>query len=212
MIQYFENGDLAIFNGKKYRRDKKTGYYLNSATRTRLHRAVWIYRNGEIPKGFHVHHKDEDKRNNEIENLELLQGSFHCSHHSQKYADEHIKEIRARMETLVRPKADVWHGTDEGRAWHSKHAKETCENLPLKKYVCQHCGKDFYKKPLGENKFCSNNCKSAYRRHMGLDNIIKKCEFCGNEYISSKYRKTKYCSQACKNYSRNAAEVSKIGA
>jgi hypothetical protein len=38
-VQYFENGDLAVFNGLKYRRDKKTGYYLNSTTHQRLHRA-----------------------------------------------------------------------------------------------------------------------------------------------------------------------------
>ena len=38
----------------------------------RLHRAVWEHHNGKIPNGYHVHHKDGDRNNNDISNLELL--------------------------------------------------------------------------------------------------------------------------------------------
>lgn len=47
----------------------------------RLHREAWKYHRGEIPKGFHVHHKDGDRSNNQIENLLLVEKSEHLSMH-----------------------------------------------------------------------------------------------------------------------------------
>ena len=35
-VEYFENGDLAIFNELHFRKDKKTGYYLNSTIQERV--------------------------------------------------------------------------------------------------------------------------------------------------------------------------------
>ena len=81
MVQYFDNGDLACFDGLSFRRDKRTGYFLNSTTHKRLHVYVWEHYNGEVPKGYHIHHKDHDKNNNEIENLVLLSASEHASLH-----------------------------------------------------------------------------------------------------------------------------------
>lgn len=37
-----------------------------------LHRVIWFYFNGEIPKGLEINHKDENKTNNSLDNLELL--------------------------------------------------------------------------------------------------------------------------------------------
>lgn len=65
MIQYVDNGDLAIFDGLSFRKDKKTGYYLNAKTHKRLHVYVWEHFNGTIPKGYEIHHKDFNKKNNE---------------------------------------------------------------------------------------------------------------------------------------------------
>ena len=39
---------------------------------TSLHRISWIAVNGEIPEGYQVNHKDENKDNNSISNLNLL--------------------------------------------------------------------------------------------------------------------------------------------
>jgi sugar lactone lactonase YvrE len=65
------------FNGIKFTRDEKTGYYLNSTIRKRLHRYVWEFYNGKIPEGYQIHHKDKDKSNNDISNLELMPFSAH---------------------------------------------------------------------------------------------------------------------------------------
>lgn len=46
-----------------------------------LHRMVWENAHGEIPDGHVVHHKDEDKTNNALSNLEMLTEYDHQSHH-----------------------------------------------------------------------------------------------------------------------------------
>ena len=65
------------FEGRKYTIGDK-GYYARTTDGTiKLHMDVWVYYNGEIPKGYDIHHIDEDKLNNNISNLELLTHSEH---------------------------------------------------------------------------------------------------------------------------------------
>ena len=196
-VSYIENGDLASFNGLAFRRDKRTGYYLNSTERKRLHRAVWEFHYGEIPTGFHIHHIDGDKSNNRIENLSLVSASEHESFHGTKYSSENREKVINNLIKHAIPKAAEWHKSENGRAWHSKHGKKVAENMQAKDYDCLHCGKKFSKKPFGENKFCANACKSAYRRAKGIDNEKRTCEVCGNEFIVDKYSGTKTCSRSC---------------
>ena len=48
------------------------------------HRIVWKRHKGPIPHDMHVHHKDENKLNNDISNLELIDPithrRLHCGH------------------------------------------------------------------------------------------------------------------------------------
>lgn len=46
-----------------------------------VHRLEWIKHHGEIPDGYVVHHKDEDKTNWNIDNLELISRSNHVLKH-----------------------------------------------------------------------------------------------------------------------------------
>lgn len=61
----------------KYRKTR-SGYYmvalcLNSVEKdSSVHRLVWSAFNGAIPEGLEVNHKDEDKANNALLNLELV--------------------------------------------------------------------------------------------------------------------------------------------
>ena len=71
-----------MFNGHKYTL-RNTGYYgRTNGRRTLIHRDVWKFHHGKIPKGYDVHHLDRDRSNNAIENLELISHS----EHSRKYA------------------------------------------------------------------------------------------------------------------------------
>lgn len=153
--------------------------------------------NGEIPEGYHIHHKDENKDNNSPENLVCIPKKDHVSFHSKENAVKNKESMKRNLKENALPNAIVWHKSEAGRSWHSTHQKETIENLEPKKYICKYCGKAFYKLPLGGSKFCSNNCKSAYRRKTGVDNEKRICAVCGKEFYANKYAKTKTCSKEC---------------
>lgn len=45
----------------------------------RIHRLVYETFVGEIPKGYHIHHIDENKQNNNLDNLKMLSSKEHLS-------------------------------------------------------------------------------------------------------------------------------------
>ena len=51
---------------------------------TYVHRLVWEHYNGPIPSGYHIHHRDENKRNNRISNLALSKEDEHLAYHATK--------------------------------------------------------------------------------------------------------------------------------
>ena len=171
----------------------KDGYYISGTGENliRLHVYIWEKVNGNIPKGFCIHHKDHNKDNNNISNLGLMNSHDHQSYHSN-LIDKDI--LRENMINNVRPKADKWHGSEAGIEWHKKHYKSMKEKLYTKvENICKCCGEKYITVKGSKNKFCSSKCKSKYRRDMKLDHIDKVCEVCQNIYRASKYQKTKYC-------------------
>lgn len=191
-------GKFQYFNGLKFTRDDKTGYYLNSTIRKRIHRYVWEFYNGEIPKGYHIHHIDHDKSNNDISNLKLIDGKEHVIMHGVERGLTHYDFLVQNLNEKARPKANEWHGSEEGRKWHSEHGKRTWENRnPIKKN-CIQCNEEFECVTYRDSdKFCSNKCKSAWRRKEGLDDTRRMCTICNKDFIINKYRKTKTCSREC---------------
>lgn len=208
-IQYFDNYDLACYNGYSFRRDKKTGYFLSAqkigGKRQRLHRYVWETENNvTIPKGYDIHHKDGNKLNNDISNLILLARDEHQSLHQRNLTDEQRKK---RAENLLKnaiPKASKWHKSEQGREWHKQHGKEVFAKLEPIKYICTFCGAEFKTKnrySKTSNTFCSNKCKSAFRRASGVDNVIRECVQCGEPFTANKYSTAKRCEKCrCKKH------------
>ena len=77
-----------IYDDKKWAISKTTGYYRLTNKRDKhisLHRFVWEKEKGKIPLGWDIHHIDNDKTNNKIENLECLPKS----EHTKKYSPHH---------------------------------------------------------------------------------------------------------------------------
>lgn len=116
------------FEGIRFQLNPKTGYYkrawqAHDGTReVYMHRFVWVHFRGPIPDGFEIHHKDENKANNDISNLQMVTGPWHRSfHQSKRLMDpEYQARNRAFMEK-IRPLASKWHGSPEGLEWHRLH-------------------------------------------------------------------------------------------
>jgi len=158
MAQYF-NGKAYWLCGRYYQRRSK-----------RLHRVVWEHFNGPIPSGWHVHHRDGDRSNNDISNLELLSSSSHLSLHQQdrgEYQQAHIKRIRVL--------ASEWHGSKEGRAWHAERGRENGKLPPRFPFKCFVCGADGLAKQRNR-KFCSAACEQREfrRRNPGYRTRFKR--------------------------------------
>lgn len=190
-----------IFDGHKFTRDKKTGYYLKTTKpRKRLHIYVWEYHNGcEVPKGYEIHHKDLNKDNNDISNLICIPSKEHKHIHSLLLTDEQRASRRANMNEKARPKAIEWHKSEEGRAWHKEQYNKTLGSANRKKVIkiCEECGAEYEAYNNGSNRFCSNKCKSRWRRASGIDNVERVCECCGKVFSTNKYKPTKYCGNVC---------------
>lgn len=198
------NDKFQYFNGLKFTRDDKTGYYLNSTIRMRMHRYVWEFYNGEIPAGYCVHHIDHDKSNNEINNLSLMKIGDHTSMHGYERAESSYDEMIRNLNENARPKASEWHASEDGKLWHSKHGKEVAKSLVPKICKCKNCGKEYLNKRPWASKFCSNSCKSAFRRNSEVDNETRTCPVCGKTFSVNKYRKTVTCCRSCANKYRVA--------
>lgn len=93
------DGFIFVREGGHYRRGSVT----KENPERWLHRYVWHKEKGEIPNGYLIHHKDEDKSNNNISNLHLMKFEKHSSHHGKKTDNSHLKEkVWLRLETLER--------------------------------------------------------------------------------------------------------------
>lgn len=115
------------------------------------HRKVWHDANGPIPKDHIIHHKNEDKQDNRLENLECLTMAEHAMMHWDKTAPLLDKSRDASYLLNYTYTKGPW---NKGK---TKYIELTC---PI-------CGKGFtkllreYNKNLkkGYNSTCSTNCR-----------------------------------------------------
>lgn len=160
-----------------------------------MHRQVWEDHFGEIPKGFHVHHKDGNTLNNDISNLECITAKKHREHHP--FVGDVLDRQLAHLEN-IRPLSKAWHASEEGRKKHAEIGAMAWKNFKPKEKTCDQCGGKFNTSAMhGKERFCGNACKSAWRRSKGIDDVVKQCGFCGEQFTSNKYQKASYCSRSC---------------
>ena len=50
-----------------------------------LHRWLWAQAHGTIPPGGVIHHRNGDRYDNRLENLELTRAQPHSAHHNQRH-------------------------------------------------------------------------------------------------------------------------------
>lgn len=111
MLQFYEGH-------KVYMDGQYPAIWLNNKN-THIHRLEWIKYNGEIPKGYIVHHKDENKLNWSINNLELLKRSKHVLKHQHNLHNESTRRFGEESRHHKLSKKDV----DYIRKYHVKYDK-----------------------------------------------------------------------------------------
>ena len=204
-VEYSDNKKKAYFDDVSFTRDDKTGYYLSThridGRRIRLHVYVWSYYNGEIPKGCQIHHKDENKYHNDIDNLECMTEHDHLSLHSSD--PEHIEKAMSSL-PKAREAAKEWHHSEDGYEWHKAHYEKMKDKLHIpQEFTCLYCGKRFTSTRPG-SKYCCNNHRAYDRRKNGVDNVKAICVICGKPFVKNKYEKAKTCGPACRGKLRSA--------
>ena len=141
----------------------------------RLHRVVWEYSNGPIPDGFHVHHMDNDRANNAPNNLECIPLVEHLG---ERHGEESTARAMANLPKALLAAAK-WHGSVEGKKWHSRHYAERIRPVMEKRVpaTCHQCGGRYLVSAakIKQGKFCGNNCKArALRKRRAIEREARR--------------------------------------
>lgn len=190
-----EKGRLCqAWKGKSYP-ENKDGYF------GYLHRAVWEFYNGKIPKGYHIHHKDENKKNNQIENLECLTKHDHNSLHKKEQAAKGLlysQSEKGRIEGRLRGLRSVAEGTlffttEEGRSVSSEVMKKWHSD-PSNKELLRERNSNRYKDPEYKNKM------SERMKLLNESQPIRtiECSWCKNSFETKILRPVSFCSRNCR--------------
>lgn len=179
-----------MFDGKKCRIKKGYIYFGNKI----LHREVWKKFNGEIPAHHVIHHKDGNKLNNSIENLECLNQAAHSFLHAKERREELSKCMKNNS-----GKIHAWLKTEKGKNFLSEKKKREWLELPERTFICEFCKKEFKTKHNRKQvKFCGDACVMRARVASGIDNVERACIICSNLFTINKYQKTVTCSKPCR--------------
>ena len=149
--------------------DRGDGYYATGPSHSvslLLHREIWRVHDGAIPPGHDIHHRDKDRRNNQLANLELLNASEHAIHHGTPegfFVHKHAEfERRCRycgkVFILRKPTRAVFCGDWCRRADRRENRVSQAKPRPI--LVCLICGTSFEAK-RGDAKYCSRRCSTA---------------------------------------------------
>ncbi len=170
----------------------------------RLHEEIWKSEHGRpIPEGHHIHHADFDALNNDPANLVCLTDEEHREAHRERSVERGRKNPPSE---LALARAAEWHRSEEGRAWHREHGRRLWEKRQPTSSKCDQCGATYETLKLDDTtRFCSNACKSKWRRDAGLDDVERACEWCGEMFTANKYDKRRFCGRACSGRRRSAA-------
>ncbi len=139
------------------------------------HRVIYERHYGPIPSGWVVHHKDEDKSNNAIENLVAMPKAEHQRLHRATQTNTESQKVAAA---------------------------KVLERLRTPKQVCCICCHGlFISHSAGQpGKFCSRTCLEKWRVNK-FEPETRRCVVCDSQYLAKKSFQ-RYCSKLCNNRSK----------
>jgi predicted nucleic acid-binding Zn ribbon protein len=162
-----ECGNFVTYNQQKYKWTAR-GYQKVSVRNphSTLQRAVWTLNKGNIPEKLYVCHKDGDKRNNKIDNLELLSKSC-IRAKTNKSFNRWAKTEVVKKSCLLCSK--IFECKDKNAKFCSKKCYD--KNFYLTKTLtrfndrsCIVCNTKFTTKHRSKRKTCSLACTNKYAR------------------------------------------------
>lgn len=197
-------GDFIEVDGIKFYKSTQ-GYWLGQVEGKpkRLH--VYTYEKlfGSVPEGCVIHHIDRDPDNNDIGNLILVSKKEHARVHHDAVKAASVESIKKAQAA-----ATEWHKSSAGHEWHKEQYRRSLADkwADMVTKNCEVCGKPFQCPAIVayKSRFCSNNCKSQFRRNSGVDNIEVSCEMCGAKFMTNKYARQRFCSAPCRKEARLA--------
>lgn len=148
------------FRGQRYWPMPPNGYFRRRGKF--LHREVFRMNGQEIPKGWHIHHRDGNTADNAPENLEAVSPKTHAKVH---WTTERAERSRQHL-CSVRHKAAKWHSSPAGHALHSANGKKVMALRPLLDKTCEWCLNPFRSK-VKRARFCHLNHKMLFYRREG---------------------------------------------
>lgn len=142
------------FNGITFKKDAKGHYRVNFS----IHQSVWQYFFGSIPKDHVIHHVDEDKGNNAIENLKLMSNVEHAALHACKNQPYSYRQNASGICEWCGKSFDL---KNTGRNRFCSHSCANAYSLVNgnEPKTCEWCGKEFRPRRKGQ-KCCCRSCTS----------------------------------------------------
>lgn len=198
------------FNGLTFYKDKKRGYYYTSIG---VHQAVWRYYCGDIPFDFNIHHVNENKADNDIENLQIKSRSEHAYEHGQRSDKKTFTCVVCGKEFEASPRSCRDNPCCSTRCRAQKNRKPFKDVKEVRQ--CIVCGKSFLTSKYRDAQTCSPHCTALLARQSRREGTSKQkysertesrqCVVCGNTFITRAIHKTKCCSQKCAGIMRSKA-------
>jgi hypothetical protein len=141
-------GYAVAYIGKKKRNGKRRAVY--------QHRLVWEQARGPIPKGYEIHHIDENRSNNDLSNLECLSHREHRNRHAPKHRGRSTPSKKRYAATcsicgLPMVLKALRKKPPKCQRCHRRLADQNRKNLR----VCAFCGATFQSR---RGNFCSQRC------------------------------------------------------
>lgn len=123
MGRLFKGGTLTK---KGYLRTKRSQY----GKARMVHDLVWEEEYGQIPPGMSVHHKDENKKNNDISNLELLDAVTHKRKHTGAILEKGIWKWKCRKCGVTKLMGEYYTRYDKKTS--KRYPQQPCRNCVIK--------------------------------------------------------------------------------